>query len=520
MFHRHHLFVMVSACWIVHYLLILTAISQSEAFTWFEAQTECREKNQSLTLWKNKSTSFYWTGFYKTRSHWIKIIGCYNSSGIHTVENKEIELSISSPPLCQEHCLQDKRNWFAVQNNTCVCLSDGFDSSTNQLASSNCTYRCTSGGLLSTECGGKSAFNVFLTDKTNLTVKSRCLALQCGSDRKFLNYACITSLPTICSSFEVDDTTSNKWMEKKKYCKAKGNYPIGNLTLSNIKMACTESNYNITSPRWIGVIHEVTMTEDQGQLITKSNQILVKRCLKCHFNDSTQQPQCENEFCDVDLKNKIYCSKEDFTTPQPDNADSRNSETTRISSTSLYETTSILSIDSEKIGSKGGVIIIVPVVIAILLLSVFLVATVLYIRRKKQMQEKSAVGGRSPQINGSKNYSNVENQTENNYFVLQKSNPSYELAGECIVGSESPYNEAEDGTYDNLGNKDARKAPAEDIYNHTSSAELSDLSDYDVTNHKHLNEEDSTYDHAGVGDSSYGHFDLHPIKETDYSMLS
>lgn len=63
---------------------------------------------------------------------------------------------------------------------------------------------------------------------------------------------------------EVDDTTSNKWMEKKKYCKAKGNYPIGNLTLSNIKMACTESNYNITSPRWIGVIHEVTMTEDQG----------------------------------------------------------------------------------------------------------------------------------------------------------------------------------------------------------------------------------------------------------------
>lgn len=136
------------------------------------------------------------------------------------------------------------------------------------------------------------------------------------------------------------------------------------------------------------------------------------------------------------------------------------------------------------------------------------------------MQEKSAVGGRSPQINGSKNYSNVENQTENNYFVLQKLNPSYELAGECIVGSESPYNETEDGTYDHLGNKDARKAPAEDIYNHTSSAELSDLSDYDVTNHKHLNEEDSTYDHAGVGDSSYGHFDLHPIKETDYSMLS
>lgn len=49
------------------------------------------------------------------------------------------------------------------QNKTCICLSDGFDSSTNQLASSNCTYTCTRGGLLSTECGGTSAFNVFLT---------------------------------------------------------------------------------------------------------------------------------------------------------------------------------------------------------------------------------------------------------------------------------------------------------------------------------------------------------------------
>lgn len=46
--------------------------------------------------------------------------------------------------------------------------------------------------------------------------------------------------------------------------------------------------------------------------------------------------------------------KEDLTTPQPENADTRYSETTtRIPSTSLYETTSIVSIDSEKIESKG-----------------------------------------------------------------------------------------------------------------------------------------------------------------------
>lgn len=145
-----------------------------------------------------------------------------------------------------------------------------------------------------------------------------------------------------------------------------------------------------------------------------------------------------------------------------------------------------------------------------------------FYRKKKQIKEKDTNGGKkgkSPKVK-STNYLNVENHTENNYFVLQKCNPSYELAGECIVGCESPYSETEDGTYDHLGNKDARKTPAEDIYNHTSCAELSDLSDYDVTNQKRLNKEDNTYDHAGVGDSSYGHFDMHEIKETDYSVLS
>lgn len=42
-------------------------------------------------------------------------IGCYNSSGIQTAQNTEIELSISSPPLCQEHCLQENKTLFAVQ---------------------------------------------------------------------------------------------------------------------------------------------------------------------------------------------------------------------------------------------------------------------------------------------------------------------------------------------------------------------------------------------------------------------
>lgn len=136
------------------------------------------------------------------------------------------------------------------------------------------------------------------------------------------------------------------------------------------------------------------------------------------------------------------------------------------------------------------------------------------------MQEKDITRGRSTLTIGSTKYSNVQNNSDQNVVVLQQSNNSYELAGHISVASESPYTEAEDGTYDLLGNKEARKAHAEAIYNQTSCNELSDLSDYDVANHKRLNAEDDTYDHSGVRDNSYSHFDLTQIKETDYSKLS
>lgn len=81
----------------------------------------------------------------------------------------------------------------------CICLADGFDYYQNQIDPSNCNYTCKEGWLLSTECGGESAFNVFLTDTTNLNDKNNCLSLQCG-DPQIRDYPCNSSLPTICSA--------------------------------------------------------------------------------------------------------------------------------------------------------------------------------------------------------------------------------------------------------------------------------------------------------------------------------
>ncbi|XP_052676605.1 uncharacterized protein LOC128157972 isoform X2 [Crassostrea angulata] len=201
---------------------------------------------------------------------------------------------------------------------------------------------------------------------------------------------------------------------------------------------------------------------------------------------------------------------------------------------------------------SSNVQLVVPLMLILVILSGCAVAIAIYLRRRKTSDPK---GKLVLAVQNAESYSNTELENDKNYFVLQQSNPTYELADNSKIESESPYNEAEDGTYDHLGDKDAREIPADDIYNHASSGGLldlsdydvanrknvnsenntydrtgvgdesygkftSDLSDYDVTSSEHLNEEDSTYDRTGGMDNSYGKFKVSQVKETDYSELS
>lgn len=130
---------------ITHTLFIFIAVIEvfcwaNPSVTWFQAQTFCRTKNLTLTLRKNASKNFYWTAFYQKTSPWIKIIGCYKESSILKYKNNSTKMSISSPPLCQEYCLRNNIHKFAVQQNTCICLSDRFNDNADQLFSSNCSY--------------------------------------------------------------------------------------------------------------------------------------------------------------------------------------------------------------------------------------------------------------------------------------------------------------------------------------------------------------------------------------------
>lgn len=46
-----------------------------------------------------------------------------------------------------------------------------------------------------------------------------------------------------------------------------------------------------------------------GQLITYPDQKFITSCMKCRVNYTTQEPQCQYEFCNENSISEVYCSK-------------------------------------------------------------------------------------------------------------------------------------------------------------------------------------------------------------------
>lgn len=270
-----HIAVLSAFCWYTN--------SIPNTLTWFEAQSICRERNQTLTLKSNESADFYWTGFYKRLSHWIKIIGCYNSSTLKY--NISTNLSTLSPPLCQEYCLQRNFYFFAVQSYRCLCLSrSDFRDDTNHLNPSECRYTCNDTTLLSTECGGESAFSVFRTDTSKLGINSSCLSIECGNNSKsYGDFDCNAYLKTRCTNNSIDE--NGDWKFGFEQCKRHhgGIFLLWNITLTNITSACKSVIH--VDQRWIGVVKDLFSSKDNGEVITSSDYIHFNTCQKCKNNE-------------------------------------------------------------------------------------------------------------------------------------------------------------------------------------------------------------------------------------------
>ncbi|XP_061186980.1 uncharacterized protein LOC133195128 [Saccostrea echinata] len=108
-------------------------------------------------------------------------------------------------------------------------------------------------------------------------------------------------------------------------------------------------------------------------------------------------------------------------------------------------------------------------------------------------------------------YSEVDDPAQSAYFVLE--NPStYEVVDNSIIHSESPYNETEEGDYDHLRNKDARKKTVDDTYQHATFDSNMGICDYDTSTTDQKHDTDSTYDHM--------HESLNEQRDSDYGYNS
>eukprot|EP00105_Crassostrea_gigas_P024273 XP_011444475.2 PREDICTED: uncharacterized protein LOC105340218 isoform X1 [Crassostrea gigas] len=312
-----------------------------------------------------------------------------------------------------------------------------------------------------------------------MTTENHCMSLQCGNYPTFLTYECVDFLPPLCStSILVNSTIINwSWTQSMKICKMNDTYLLGNINLSNVTSACLGNKHE--SPYWIGIFREKYFNTDQGQPIEQSARKFFNKCQRCKLNNEGA-PECELVGCEKNLKKSaVICSEQSVATESSESLSSTDNSTIPIA---------------------------VSVVLVLFLIAGCVIAIIIY-KRRKNAQEKETKSAYCPPANKeSERCSDTKTFNNTNYFVLQRPNSTYQLADNSKLELESPYNEAEEGTYNHLGEKRVRKKHDDDTYNHASSAELSDLSDYDVANRKHLNNEDNTYDHTGVGNDSYGKF--------------
>uniref|UniRef100_K1QIQ9 UPF0407 protein C2orf39-like protein n=1 Tax=Magallana gigas TaxID=29159 RepID=K1QIQ9_MAGGI len=163
-----------------------------------------------------------------------------------------------------------------IEGNSCICLPNGFDDFKNRLPPSKCTYMCDKALLMSSECGGESAFNIFSTASSHFNGSS--------------------------------PTTDNnlKWRDGMNRCKSNGVYLIGKINLTNIVSACQTFTHN---QRWIGVVKESYTSYDQGNDITEIKQ-MISYCQQCRMMKNGIDHECEYVQCTKKLKSDVYCSEQ------------------------------------------------------------------------------------------------------------------------------------------------------------------------------------------------------------------
>ncbi|XP_062615157.1 uncharacterized protein LOC134276893 [Saccostrea cucullata] len=291
---------------------VFTIDGQEASFNWFEAQEICQGRGLTTetTGLSNKDS---WTGRYIRLSQWIKIIGCYPDSNITNHYPRVVEImERKSVGACQEICKNENSSTFAVKLNKCTCLKGlvNFDYMF-EYSPSHCNYSCDSiDEIYSRECGGETAYNVYISDQDDsiMTNKS-CMLLQCDHERrdpKFISSDCSHYYTKIClkQNSSNEQHIASNWSHSMERCKRSepSSYMYGNLDLTNASGSCLSIPNGNSDVNWIGIARQSYAKIDQGWIIEDYEKAYFMLCQKCRAG------KCTFSSCTDKINTKPFCS--------------------------------------------------------------------------------------------------------------------------------------------------------------------------------------------------------------------
>ncbi|XP_062571204.1 uncharacterized protein LOC134233239 isoform X2 [Saccostrea cucullata] len=393
---------------------------------------------------------------------WIKILGCYDENAISI--NEKTTSIVFSIGMCQEYCTKRKTIFFGIKESRCACIDKlpSVSSLPPSQCNSNCLALLDMQVLPFNECGGQTAYNVYISgteseiQSTETTINTACVAIQCSGDSKYLyENDCNLSYSRICDREDIEINRATPLTCQR--CSKRGCLMVQN---------CSE----IAQYRCFGV----RPTTKNTPSVEISNNV--------RNNSPTSVSTAEP------INTKI--------TPST----LKNKTTTRTPTLANTIFQSKITIQTESSGAEIETYLNILLPISIILTSVLVLtgATVIIIRWRK-CGEQDIDQIEDQQQDDTNQYAQVDKTRSKKSISLEPQPKSPECSDvRGMVRAKISYTEKNEGVYDHLGETNFPKEVKEETYDHAGFVVGSGDCDYETTQGIQRREQESTYDHAGI----------------------
>lgn len=152
--------------------------------------------------------------------------------------------------------------------NNCLCIERNvFLNPSNKLTPSACNYTCgDQDDIVSGDCGGERAYNLFEYQEVKFNSVETCLSLQCYNfQTRFIPKNCSEHLHQMCEYWEIPDNGyAGSWSSSMEQCKNSHTpyYLLGDIQLKFPHIACLLFHHKF-QVFWVGFTRRVYISIDK-----------------------------------------------------------------------------------------------------------------------------------------------------------------------------------------------------------------------------------------------------------------